>query len=106
MDQKSKILQEIVCQTTDFEIVCFCIMTELKLQTIKLALVFNLIYYKNETFGMVYLEAMASGCACVAGNCDFGPSELIRDGGNGFLVPVRDYEAAAGKVMVLNLLQL
>ena len=53
MDQKSKILQEIVCQTTDFEIVCFCIMTELKLQTIKLALVFNLIYYKNETFGIL-----------------------------------------------------
>lgn len=54
---------------------------------------------RREGFPNVLLEAMASGCVCVAGNCDFGPSELIRDGENGFLVPVGDYEAAAERVL-------
>lgn len=43
-----------------------------------------------EGFPNVLLEAMASGCACVVANCDFGPAELINDGINGFLVPVHD----------------
>lgn len=43
----------------------------------------------------VLMEALANGCACVATNCDFGPSELIRDGENGFLVPVHDVDAIA-----------
>lgn len=55
---------------------------------------------RREGFPNVLLEAMASGCVCVAGNCDFGPSELIRDEENGFLVPVGDYEAAADRVLV------
>lgn len=41
----------------------------------------------------ILIEALANGCACVATNCDFGPSDLIRDGENGFLVPVHDVEA-------------
>lgn len=56
---------------------------------------------RREGFPNVLAEAMASGCACVAGNCDFGPAELIRDGENGYLVPIRDYEMAAGKVIEL-----
>ena len=55
---------------------------------------------RREGFPNVLLEAMASGCVCVAGNCDFGPSELIRDEEHGFLVPVGDYEAAADRVLV------
>ena len=54
---------------------------------------------RSEGFPNVLLEAMASGCVCVAGNCNFGPSELIRDGENGFLVPVGDCEAAAERVL-------
>ena len=54
---------------------------------------------RSEGFPNVLLEAMASGCVCVAGNCDFGPAELIRDGENGFLVPVGDCEAAAERVL-------
>lgn len=34
------------------------------------------------------IEAMACGCACVSTDCQFGPSELIRDYENGRLVPV------------------
>lgn len=47
------------------------------------------------------MEAMASGCACVSTDCDFGPSELIRDGENGFLVPVHDVDAIAERLCVL-----
>lgn len=46
----------------------------------------------------VLIEAMASGCACVATNCDFGPSDLIWDGENGFLVPVHDVKAIAERI--------
>ena len=39
----------------------------------------------NETFGMVYLEAMASGCITVCTKND-GIDGIIKDGENGFLV--------------------
>ena len=39
---------------------------------------------KNETFGMVYLEAMASGCITVCSQND-GVDGIIKDGVNGFL---------------------
>lgn len=39
---------------------------------------------KNETFGMVYLEAMASGCITVCSKND-GIDGIIKDGVNGFL---------------------
>jgi len=40
----------------------------------------------NETFGMVYLEAMASGCVTVCTEND-GVDGIINDGENGFLCP-------------------
>jgi GalNAc-alpha-(1->4)-GalNAc-alpha-(1->3)-diNAcBac-PP-undecaprenol alpha-1,4-N-acetyl-D-galactosaminyltransferase len=55
----------------------------------------------QEGFPNVLLEAMASGCACISSSCDFGPSELIVDGINGFLVPVRDYRLIAEKICTL-----
>ena len=39
---------------------------------------------RNETFGMVYMEAMASGCITVCSKND-GVDGIIRDGINGFL---------------------
>lgn len=39
---------------------------------------------KNETFGMVYIEAMASGCITVCSKND-GIDGIIKDGENGFL---------------------
>jgi glycosyltransferase involved in cell wall biosynthesis len=35
----------------------------------------------------VLLEAMASGCACLAIDCPTGPAELIDHGHNGWLLP-------------------
>lgn len=41
---------------------------------------------RYEGFGMVILEAMSFSLPIVSFNCDCGPSDLIVDGGNGFLV--------------------
>lgn len=45
---------------------------------------------ESEGFPNALGEAMASGCACVSYDCTAGPSDLIDDGKNGFLVPLHD----------------
>lgn len=54
-----------------------------------------------EGFVLSLLEAMASGCACVSTNCKHGPSDMITNGENGFLVNVGDINAIADKIMQL-----
>ncbi|MBB1472229.1 glycosyltransferase [Luteimonas sp. MC1782] len=44
----------------------------------------------SEGFPNALAEALAAGCACVSYDCPTGPSELIQDGVNGFLVPLGD----------------
>lgn len=41
----------------------------------------------------VLLEAMATGCACIAFDCDTGPRDIIEQGVNGLLVPAEDVDA-------------
>lgn len=48
-----------------------------------------------EGFSNTVLEALASGCAVVSFDCDAGPSDIIRDGVDGLLVPPEDTEALA-----------
>jgi glycosyltransferase involved in cell wall biosynthesis len=55
---------------------------------------------REEGFAVPILEAMACGCAVVATNCG-GPSDIITDGENGFLVKTGD---AAGLVNRIRLL--
>lgn len=47
------------------------------------------------------IEAMALGIPVVATNCPSGPSEIIKDKVNGFLVPVGDPESLASAVLFL-----
>ena len=44
-------------------------------------------------FGLVLTEAMACGVPCVAFDCECGPSEIIRDGEDGWLVETRNVQA-------------
>ena len=56
---------------------------------------------RNEGFPNVLLEAMAHGVVPVAWDCATGPSEMIRDGENGFLLPVGEVTGLAGRLRQL-----
>ena len=45
------------------------------------------------------MEAMAAGLPCISTDCDTGPSDLITDGENGYLIPVGDAAALAEKMV-------
>lgn len=53
----------------------------------------------GEGFGMNVLEGMAAGVPAVAYNVKYGLSELIDNGVNGVLVPLRNVQAAADAVV-------
>jgi len=56
-----------------------------------------------EGFPNALLEAMAVGVPCISNNCKTGPSELIKDGLNGFLVEIddkEDFKSKLNKLMI------
>lgn len=55
----------------------------------------------HEGFPNALLEAMAIGVPCISNNCDTGPSNLIINGDNGFLVDVDDIECFKEKLLLL-----
>jgi len=55
----------------------------------------------SEGFPNVIGEAMATGLPVVAYDCIAGPSEMIKDGVNGYLVPIFDDDMFASKLELL-----
>jgi glycosyltransferase involved in cell wall biosynthesis len=53
-----------------------------------------------EGFGVVLVEALATGVAIVSTDCDSGPREVLNHGQYGTLVPVGDIEALAEAILV------
>lgn len=54
-----------------------------------------------EPFGLVMPEAMSCGVPVVAFDCPYGPSEIVTDGKDGFLVKCWEVEEFANKLCVL-----
>ncbi|PST83259.1 glycosyltransferase family 4 protein [Pedobacter yulinensis] len=53
---------------------------------------------RNEGYPNVLIEAMSCGCAVIATNCEFGPSEIIRHAENGLLVENSNPPAMASAI--------
>lgn len=56
---------------------------------------------KMEGMPMAFLEAMALGVPVVAFDVDYGPSDLIDDGVNGYLVPLGDQQKMVDNCLML-----
>lgn len=54
-----------------------------------------------EGFGMVLIEAMSHGLPCVSFDCPYGPSDIVEDGQNGYLIPAGDIEDFAKQIKKL-----
>ncbi|WP_193509702.1 glycosyltransferase [Cryobacterium sp. BB736] len=62
---------------------------------------FLLLTSEFEGFPLVLQEGMAAECIPIAYDIPYGPSDIIRHGVNGFLVPAGDIDAVAGCVTQL-----
>jgi GalNAc-alpha-(1->4)-GalNAc-alpha-(1->3)-diNAcBac-PP-undecaprenol alpha-1,4-N-acetyl-D-galactosaminyltransferase len=56
----------------------------------------------SEGFPNALMEAMACKSACIAFDCVTGPSDLIKDGVNGFLVPILNIQEYTEKLETLT----
>ena len=54
-----------------------------------------------EPFGLVLIEAMSCGLPVVAFDCPYGPSAIISDGINGYLISKYDIDGYVDKVSIL-----
>lgn len=58
----------------------------------------TLVTSKYEGFGLVILESLLNGCPVVSYDLSYGPSDILTDGVNGYLVPAGGIKRLAAKV--------
>ncbi len=63
---------------------------------------FTLLTSTSEGLPLVLVESMAAGCIPIAYDIRYGPSDVIRDGVDGFLVAEGDVEAMAERILRLQ----
>lgn len=56
---------------------------------------------RNEGYPNALIEAMSIGCACIAMDCQFGPSEIIKHHHNGLLVKDEDFHGLSEAINLL-----
>lgn len=56
---------------------------------------------KSEGFPNALIEAMYFELPCISTDCPYGPSEIIKDSYNGFLIPINDQKALEKKLTLL-----
>ncbi|WPA92126.1 glycosyltransferase [Providencia zhijiangensis] len=54
----------------------------------------------------VLLESISHGTPCVSYNCKSGPTEIIKEGVNGFIIPIYDYKLLAQTLNIKTLRKL
>ena len=52
-----------------------------------------------EGFALAIQESLQNNCPVVSFDCHYGPRDMIKDGVNGYLVPVDDIEAMADRII-------
>ncbi|WP_160725746.1 glycosyltransferase [Bacillus sp. USDA818B3_A] len=60
---------------------------------------FSVLSSDHEGFGLVILESLSVGCPVISYDLKYGPSDMIIDGTNGFLVKDKDIDALAEKII-------
>jgi len=56
---------------------------------------------KLEGFPLFLLESISNGCICISYNIDYGPSDMIEDGINGYLIDYNNEDDMARKICSL-----
>ncbi len=54
-----------------------------------------------EALPMVLLEAQVCGCVCIAYDCDTGPRDIIKNGKDGYIIPVGQRQEFVDKIQYL-----